>query len=167
MREVLWDGQGSLYVGSEDQYLYKLSVPDEGEPELQWQYDAGNMIFGAAITPQGDIYVATNDGAVHSVGVMDGEPTTEWVYQQTDSEADIPTDSYHWKGKAHQITARPDAESSALYTCSYGENTVHRIEAVDGEPQKVWEYDGHTDNVREVRVHGEYVGTTPEAWGVQ
>jgi len=167
MREVLWDGQGSLYVGSEDQYLYKLSVPEEGEPELQWQYDAGNMIFGAAITPQGDMYVATNDGTVHSVGVVGGEPTTEWVYQQTESDVETPTEQYHWTGLSHQVAVPPGGEDSTIYACSYGGNTVHRIEEVDGEPQKVWEYDGQTNNVREVRVHGEYVGTTPEAWGVE
>lgn len=167
MREVLWDGHGHLYVASEDHQLYKLEVPDHGEPELRWQYDAGNILFGAAITPQGDIYVATNDGAIHCVEVVNGSPTTNWVYQHTDTEDDIPTDSYHWDGLAHQVAVRPDAEETKIYSCSYGDNTVHRIEEVDGEPENVWEFEGHTDYIREVRVHGEHVGTTPEAWGIQ
>lgn len=163
IREVLWDGRGHLYVASEDHHLYKLQVGSSG-PEMGWEYDAGNMIFGASVTPQDAIYVATNAGEIHSLRDVDGSPERQWRYQHTEYEGEAPTGEYFWDGLAHQVAARPDPDEECLYSCAYGENTVHRIDIVDGEPVKRWEFGGHTDNVREVRIHGEYVGITPELW---
>jgi len=164
VREVLWDHSGALYVASEDHTLYKLRETDSGEPTVVWRYDAGNMIFGASVTPDGSIYLAVNDGTVHCLRAVGGEPQQQWVYQQTSYEGTAPDDEYFWDGLVHQVAARPDPDSTAVYSCAYGENTTHKIEVVDGEPRQVWEHAGHTDNVREVRIHNEQFGTTPDSW---
>lgn len=187
VREVLWDGMGGLYVGSEDHHLYKLDAASDERPALQWTYDAGNIIFGASVTPGGDIFVATNDGQVHclregdgrrtgdgqtdDVGTddaehrtdSDGRPKLQWVYQHTDYDGTAPTDEYFWDGLVHQVATGP-SHSDVVYSCSYGENTIHCIATDGAEPVRVWEHNGHRDNVREVRVVGEYAGTTPELW---
>lgn len=164
VREVLWDESGHLYVGSEDHHLYKLRETDEGAPEVVWSYDAGTILYGAAITPGNEIYVATNAGEIHALVDTGEEVQERWRYRHTTYEGTAPTDEYFWGGLVHQVAVRPEPDETAIYSCAYGENTVHRIADVDGQPELVWEYTPHADHVREVRVHGEYVGTTPEAW---
>ncbi len=156
IREVLWDRSGALYVASEDHTLYKIRATDSGEPEVLWTYDAGNMIFGASVTPDGRIYLGTNDGTVHCLREVNGEPQQQWVYQHTTYEGKAPRDEYFWDGLVHQVAARPDHESTVVYSCAYGENTTHKIGTDDGEPHLVWEHAGHSDNVREVRIHNDY-----------
>lgn len=162
VRELLWGPDDELYVGCEDHRLYKLVDTDPGsEPRLEWAYDSNNIVFGASRTPDGDLYVATNAGEVHYVREEDGTPTRQWVYHHTDPDDPVPTDDYWWDGKAHQVAVRRD--NSELYSCAY-DGTVHRIVERDGRPVKTWEFDGHSDNVREVRIQYEAIGTWPEKW---
>lgn len=164
MREVLWDGTGNLFVASEDHHLYKLVVPSAGRPELAWSYDAGNMIFGAALTLEGRVYTATNSGEIHCVRDAKDEASCEWVYQHTAYEGTAPTDEYFWDGLAHQVAAYPDSDGDVVYSCAYGTPSVHRISVENGTPECGWSWEGHDDHVREIRVHGEYAGTTPNLW---
>ena len=162
VRELLWGSDDELYVGCEDHRLYKLvDTGPEGEPTLEWAYDSGNIVFGASRTLEGDLYVATNAGEVHHVREEDGEPERQWVYHHTEPDGPVPDDEYWWDGKAHQVAVRPDG--SELYSCAY-DGTVHKVIEEDGGPRRVWEFDGHTDNVREVRVAYESLGTWPEYW---
>jgi len=164
VREVLWDGRGNLYVAAEDHHLYKLRVGTEDDPTVEWTYDAGTILFGASVTPSGEVYLATNAGEVHALRDDGGTPRREWVYQHTDYEGEAPTDEYFWDGLVHQVATRPDTNDDAIYSCAYGENTIHKIEVSDGRPHRVWEHRGHEDNVREVRVRGEYVAPNQDLW---
>ncbi|MFA9424899.1 hypothetical protein [Natronorubrum sp. A-ect3] len=162
IRELLWGPDDELYIGCEDHVLYKLiDTGPKATPSVEWTYDSENIIFGASRTPDGDIYIATNAGEVHYIRDEDGTPKRQWVYHHTTPDDPVPTDDYWWDGLVHQVAVRRD--NSELYSCSY-DGTVHRIVEEDGQPVTDWEFDAHTDNVREVRIQYEALGTWPEKW---
>lgn len=149
MREVCWGMRGNLYVGSEDGTLYELSA----DGELLDSIDLGFSIFGASLTRHGDIYVATSSGVV-LVSRTDRGLEHQWTYLHV--EEGMPQ-------LVHQVAAHPDGDH--FYSCCYDENTVHKVDPNGGSPRLVWSFDGHTDNVREVRIPTEYAGVHPEVYG--
>lgn len=149
MREVLWGVGGDLYVGSEDWNLYRLS-PDG---RLLDSVDLGCAIFGGSLTRHGDLFAATTRGVTH-VTPTDRGLKARWTYEHL--EGGIPQ-------LVHQVAADPGG--GHFYSCCYDESTVHKVEPNGGVPQLVWTFDGHTDNVREVRIPTEYAGVHPEVYG--
>lgn len=149
MREVLWGVRGNLYVGSQDRTLYKLSP----RGELLDSVGLGREIFGGSLTRDNDIYLATS-GGVTLVSETDRGLDHLWTYMHV--EDGLPQ-------LVHQVAAHPDG--THFYSCCYDESTVHKVDPNGGSPRLVWTFDGHTDNVREVRIPTEYAGVHPEVYG--
>lgn len=149
MREVLWGVHGNLFVGGQDRTLYKLS-PDG---ELLDSVGLGRAIFGGSLIRNNDVYLATS-GGVTLVSETDGGLDHRWTYMHV--EDGMPQ-------LVHQVAAHPDG--THFFSCCYDENTVHKVEPNGGSPRLVWSFDGHTDNVREVRIPPEYAGVHPEVYG--
>jgi len=80
----LVDGDGNVYFGAPDDYLYALS----GEGELRWFYELGADIDSApVITEDGTLLVGCDDGFLYAI--VEGEPPPETPDGGLDPDAGV------------------------------------------------------------------------------
>lgn len=61
---------GTLYIGSNDGFLYALDAVNGTE---QWRFETGGRITGAAAVANGSVYVGSADGYVYAIDAASGE----------------------------------------------------------------------------------------------
>ena len=70
---------GTLYVGSEDGYLYAI---DTGDGRLKWQYKLGEDIDESPAVSDGIVFVGSSDDSIHAVNAEDG--SLKWKVKYSD-----------------------------------------------------------------------------------
>src|SRR5437660_5967102 len=60
----------TVYVGSDDSYLYALNVLTG---ELKWKFKTGDVVYSSPAVVDGAVYVGSHDGYLYSVDAQTGE----------------------------------------------------------------------------------------------
>ncbi|WP_277543584.1 outer membrane protein assembly factor BamB family protein [Haloarcula laminariae] len=107
---------GTVYVGSEDGYLYALSAMDGTE---HWSFRTGDAIRSSPTVVDETMYLGSDDGTVYAVSTADG--TENWAFQTEDA-----------------VPSSPAVVDNTVYVGSV-DNNIYALDASSGSEQ--WRYD--------------------------
>ena len=110
------DYDGTIYFGSDDDYLYALN-PDKS---LRWRFKTGGDIRSSpAVAPDGTVYVGSDDNKLYAVN---REGQFKWAFTNTESISSSPTisaDGTIYFGSGDNLYAlRPDGSERWQFVTS-------------------------------------------------
>ncbi len=128
---------GTVYVGSQDGYLYAINTSDGS---FRWRFQTGNAITSAATVANGVVYVGSNDASVYAINATTGSQI--WQYKTNGP-----------------VQSAPSVVNSMIYIGST-DNSLYALDAATG--QLHWNYPTNASiNSSPTVVNGMvYIGST-------
>ena len=119
---------GTVYIGSADDYLYALN-PDDGS--LKWRYQTGSDIVSSpTIGADGTIYIGSYDSHLHAIDSDIG--SIQWIYLTADWVASSPAISndgtvYIGSSDSHLYAIAPPSDDSQSGVLLWTYQTANEI----------------------------------------